>query len=167
MKDKTYLLTLVVSILYFLYGSIQFYNGLIEWWFSWTGLSIIQLGFKFAGTYIPNTFPEAFSGVFLIIIGAVFTKALYLYSKGEREYRGFLFVGWLLSMLMLLLNLTVLFADILDTYYPLLWGGSIEKSWSLAGDTWGIAPHFIIGVIASPMYWSVKDLLKELLPGKA
>jgi len=160
-----YPLTIIISLLYILYGIIQIYNGLIEWWITWAGLKMFQLGIKVAGTYIPNSFPEPFSGIFLIVIGLVFFKAAYLYYKKNERYRGYLLVGWILAMMMLILNIVVILADILDVYYPLLWGGEIEEGWTLAGDTWGIAPHLIIGIIASPIYFSIKDLIKELIPG--
>ena len=67
--------------------------------------------------------------------------------------------------MMLILNITVIIADILDVYYPSLWGETIEEGWALASDRWGIAPHLIIGIIALPIYWSVKDMIKELIPG--
>jgi len=161
----TYTLTAIATLLYILYGSIQIYNGFVEWWVRWSGLKTIQLGIKFAGTYIPNSFPEPFSGIFLIIIGLVFLKATYLYYKGIEKHRGYLLVGWILAMMMLILNIVVILADILDVYYPLLWGGEIGEGWTLAGDAWGIAPHLIIGIIVSPTYFSVKDLIRELIPG--
>jgi len=160
-----YPVTIVISFLYILYGLIQVYNGFVEWWLPWTGLEKIQLGVKLAGAYIPNSFPEPFSGIFLIVIGLVFLKATYLYFKRDEKYRGYLLVGWILAIMMLVLNVVVILADILDTYYPLLWGEEVEEGWTLAGDAWGIAPHLVIGVIASPIYFAVKDLIRELIPG--
>lgn len=161
----TYFLVTIVAFLYIVYGVLQIYNGVIRWWITWLNLKSLQLGFRFAGTYIPNAFPEPFSGIFLIVISTVFLKATYLYYKGYEKHRGFLLIGWILSMMMLILNITVIVADILDIYYPLLWGGEIEGGWTLAEDAWGIAPHLIIGIIALPIYWSVKDMIKELIPG--
>ncbi len=156
----------LISLLYIIYGAIQIYNGLIEWWLPWVGLEAIQLGVEIAGAYIPNSFPEPFSGIFLIVIGAVFLKALYLNFKGLEEYRGFLLAGWILAMMLLAVNVVVIAADILDVYYPLLWGGEVEESWSLASDAWGLAPHLIIGLLALPLYFAVKDLVWELMPGR-
>ncbi len=160
-----YPLVVLISILYIVYGVLQIYNGVIEWWLTYISLKPMQLGFSFNNAYIPNAFPEPFSGMFLIVISAVFLKATYLYYKGYEKHRGFLFIGWLLAMMMLVLNITVIVADILDIYYPLIWGGAIDGGWTLASDSWGIAPHLIIGIIALPIYWSIKDMIKELMPG--
>ncbi len=163
--DRVCVWSSFISLLYIVYGVIQIYNGLVEWWLPWTGLPILQLGVKVAGAYVPNSFPEPFSGIFLVVIGGVFLKVVYLQSKGLEEYRGYLLAGWILAMIMLAVNATVIVADILDTYYPLLWGGKIEESWSLASDAWGLAPHLIVGILASPLYFAVRDLIQELMPG--
>ncbi len=164
--DKVEIWSGLISFLYILYGTLQLYNGLLEWWFSWIGLGAVQLGIKLAGAYIPNSFPEPFSGIFLIVIGAVFLKAIYLRYRGLDEYRGFLLAGWALAMIMMAVNIIVIIADILDIYYPLLWGGEIGEGWKLASDAWGLAPHLVIGLLASPLYFTVKDLIKELMPGR-
>ena len=164
-NTNVYPLVVLVSILYIVYGVLQIYNGIIVWWLTYLSLKPLQLGFSFNGVYIPNAFPEPFSGIFLIVISAVFLKATYLYYKGYEKHRGFLFMGWLLAMMMLVLNITVIVADILDVYYPLVWGGTVDEGWTLASDTWGIAPHLFIGIIALPIYWSIKDMIKELMPG--
>ncbi len=163
--DKIGIWSSFISFLYIVYGAIQVYNGVIDWWFPWAGLSTLQLGIRLAGAYIPNSFPEPFSGIFLIVVGTVFLKAVYLQSKGLKEYRGYLLAGWILAMIMLAVNATVIVADILDTYYPLLWGEEIEEFWSLASDPWGLAPHLIVGILASPLYFAVRDLVQELMPG--
>jgi len=162
--SSAYVLASILSILYPIYGAIQFYKGAIAWWFPWIGGEEIQLGVKVGDAYIPNIFPDPFSGIILIIIGVVFARSIYLLKKNPELADGFLFVGWILALMMLILNLVVLAADILDTYYPLLWGGEIEEPWTLESDPWGISPHLILGVIAAPIYWKIKHLLKQLLP---
>jgi hypothetical protein len=164
-KIMIYLYVTVIALLYIIYGTLQVYNGIISWWITWLNLELLQLGFNYAGAYIPNAFPEPFSGIFLIVIGAVYLKTVYLYYKKLDRYRGYLLVGWILSMLMLALNIVVILADILDTYYPLIWSGEIEEAWTLANDTWGMAPHLVIGIIASPLYLAVRDLIRQLIPG--
>ena len=137
---------------------------MVAWWIPRIKEYEIQLGVRIGGTYIPNAFPDPFSGIALIIIGAIFARSVYLSEKNPELSDGFLFVGWILALLMLILNLVVLAADILDAYYPLLWGGEIEEPWTLESDPWGISPHLILGVIAVPIYWKIKHLLKQLLP---
>jgi len=162
--NLTYILASILSILYPIYGAIQFYKGAIAWWLPWIGEEEIQLGVKVGDAYIPNIFPDPLSGIILIVIGVIFARSIYLLRRNPRLSEGFLFVGWVLALLMLILNLVVLAADILDTYYPLLWGGEIEEPWTLESDPWGISPHLILGVIAAPIYWKIKHLLKQLLP---
>ena len=160
----TYILASILSILYPIYGAIQFYKGAIAWWLPWIGGEEIQLGVKVGDAYIPNTFPDPFSGIILIIIGVIFARSIYLSKRDPKLAEGFLFVGWILASMMLILNLVVLAADILDTYYPLVWGGEIEEPWTLGSDPWGISPHLILGIIATPIYSKIKHLLKQLIP---
>ena len=160
----TYILASILSILYPIYGAIQFYKGAVAWWFPWIGGGEIQLGVKVGESYIPNTFPDPFSGIILIVVGVVFARSIYLSKRNPGLADGFLFMGWILALLMLILNLVVLAADILDAYYPLLWGGEIEEPWTLESDPWGISPHLILGVIAAPIYPKIKHLLKQLMP---
>jgi len=162
--NLTYIFASILSILYPIYGAIQFYKGAIAWWLPWIGEEEIQLGVKVGDAYIPNIFPDPLSGIILIVIGVIFARSIYLLRRNPRLSEGFLFVGWVLALLMLILNLVVLAADILDTYYPLLWGGKIEEPWTLESDPWGISPHLVLGVIAVPIYWKIKYLLKQLLP---
>ena len=91
-------------------------------------------------------------------------KSLYLYCRGDYRYKGFLFIGWMLSLMMLALNIIVLLADVLDAYYPAILGGEIS-GWTLESDPWGIAPHSVLGLIALPLYYEVRDMIKELIPG--
>ena len=164
-KDSPiHILALILSILYPLYGAIQFYKGAVAWWLPWIRGKEIQLGVKVGDAYIPNTFPDPFSGIILIVIGVVFARSIYLSKKNPGLADGFLFMGWILALLMLILNLVVLAADILDTYYPLIWGGEIEEPWTLGSDPWGISPHLILGIIATPIYSMIKPLLKQLIP---
>ena len=162
--SSTYILASIVSILYPVYGAIQFYKGAVAWWFPWMGGEEIQLGVRVGEAYIPNAFPDPFSGIILIIIGAIFARSFYLSGRNPKLSEGFLLVGWILALLMLILNLVVLAADILDAYYPLLWGGEIEEPWTLGSDPWGISPHLILGLIAAPIYPKIKHLLKQLMP---
>jgi len=163
-SNSIYILTSILSILYLLYGVIQFYKGAVAWWIPWIEGDEIQLGVRIGEAYIPNAFPDPFSGIILIIIGAIFARSIYLSRRNPELSDGFLFTGWILALLMLILNLVVLAADILDTYYPLLWGGKIENPWTLESDPWGISPHLILGIIAAPIYWKIKPLLKQLIP---
>jgi len=160
----TYILASILSILYPIYGAIQFYKGAVAWWLPWIGGEEVQLGVKVGDAYIPNTFPDPFSGIILIVIGVVFARSIYLSKRDPGLADGFLLVGWILALMMLILNLVVLAADILDTYYPLLWGGEIEEPWTLKSDPWGISPHLILGIIAAPIYPKIKHLLKQLIP---
>ena len=162
--SSIYILASILSILYPLYGAVQLYKGAVAWWIPWIGREEIQLGVRISEAYIPNAFPDPFSGMILIIVGVVFARSIYLLRRNPGLSEGFLFVGWILALLMLILNLVVLAADILDTYYPLLWGGEIEEPWTLGSDPWGISPHLILGVIAAPIYWKIKHLLKQLIP---
>ena len=152
---------LIISLLYLIYGIIQFYNGLISWWMPWLGKNI-QLGLNVFDTHIPNTFPDVFSGFVLIIIGALLMRGVYLSYINDKKSFSFLFVGWLLGIILMILNLLVIFANILDIYYPLVWGESIEEGWTLAGDAWGIAPHLILGLLLLPFYPKMKSVLREL-----
>jgi len=162
--SSTYILASILSILYPVYGAIQFYKGAVAWWFPWMGGEEIQLGVRVGEAYIPNAFPDPFSGMILIVIGVIFARSIYLSKRNPGLADGFLFVGWILALLMLILNLVVLAADILDTYYPLIWGEEIEEPWTLESDPWGISPHLILGVIATPIYPKIKHLLKQLMP---
>jgi len=156
---------LMISILYLIYGIVQFYNGIVAWWLPWLGGSI-QIGASILDTYIPNAFPDVFSGFVLLTVGAVLLKGVYLRYLGNEKYYGHIFVGWLLAMILMFLNILVIIADILDAYYPLIWGGGIEEGWSLAGDAWGIAPHLVLGLLLTPLYLRMKSILKELSPIK-
>ena len=164
LRKIIYIATL--SALYLVYGALQFYNGLVDWWFPWVG-SKINLGIDVLGTHIPNIFPDPFSGLSLIIVGLVFIEAIQLYYQSSYiKAAGFLFIGWFLGMILMALNALVIFANVLDAYYPLLWGEGVS-GWTLASDPWGIAPHLVIGVLAVPIYWfarSVREILKGLMP---
>jgi hypothetical protein len=157
----------LIATLYLVYGSLQLYNGIIEWWLPWLG-GEVQLGIKVLDTYIPYVFPDPFSGISLVIVGLILVKGVRLYQNGEdAKALGFLSVGWMLGIVLMILNILVIFANILDAYYPLLWGESIEEGWSLATDSWGIAPHLVLGVLALPVYWSttgIKEVIKGLMP---
>ena len=156
---------IVISILYLIYGALQFYNGIVDWWLPWLG-SEVQLGFRVLDTYIPNVFPDPFSGLSLMIIGSLLIRAVQLSRSNYVKGLGFLFVGWLLGMILMALNISVIFADVLDAYYPLVWGESVE-GWTLASDPWGIAPHLLIGILIIPIYWStkgIKEIIRGLMP---
>ncbi len=156
-----WLYILVISLLYIIYGIIQFYNGIVAWWLPWLGGNI-QIGFEVLDTYIPNSFPDVFSGFVLITVGAVLLRAMHLNYIGDKKFYGYFFVGWLLAIVLMILNALVIFADILDVYYPLVWGESVEEGWTLAGDAWGIAPHLILGLLLLPFYPKMKGVLREL-----
>jgi len=158
---------IVISILYLLYGILQLYNGVVSWWLPWAG-SEIQLGIEALDTYIPKAFPDPFSGLSLIVAGLLFVRAIIeLHNSNTKRAFAFLFAGWLLAIILMILNVLVLLADVLDVYYPLLWGGSVEKGWTLAGDPWGIAPHLVLGVLTLLIYWSsrgFKEMVRGLTP---
>ncbi len=156
-----YTLAALLSVLYVIYGALQLYNGIADWWFPWMGGGA-QLGFGLGESYVPNVFPDPFSGLALVVIGAIFARAFLLFVRREESSRGFLFVGWILALMMLILNLTVLLADILDTYYPLIWGGEVEM-WTLGTDPWGISPHLVLGAIAALIYPEIRDVLRQLV----
>ena len=162
-KESIYIF--MISLLYLGYGIMQFYNGIIAWWLPWMGGSV-QVGIPVLDTYIPNAFPDVFSGLVLLTVGVVLLRAVYLNHLGDEKYHGYLFVGWLLAIILMILNILVIIADILDAYYPLLWGEVIEEGWSLAGDAWGIAPHLILGLFLTPFYPKMKNILIELSPMK-
>lgn len=148
----------LLGVLYVLYGFLQVYNGLVS-----LGLQggVLQIGVEVYGVDVPNAFPDVFSGVALTTTGLLFLKSAYLSLKGSRRYRGYLFAAWLLSMLLMLLNIVELFAGFVGAYYPLLLGSEPE-GWSLAADPWGIAPHLVLGALASPLYLVFRDFIKEL-----
>ena len=58
--SSTYILASILSILYPIYGAIQFYKGAVAWWLPWIGGEEIQLGVKVGDAYIPNIFPDPF-----------------------------------------------------------------------------------------------------------
>jgi len=157
MKRIDWIYLTVIALGYILYGIIQFYNGVANIW-SW---KILQLGILIGGAYVPNAFPDAFSGIVLITVGGLFLKAQYLKNK---KYQGYLFVACSLAILLMLLNVLVILANILDAYYPLLWGETVEEGWVLAQDSWGIGPHIILGILLSPYYPATIELWKELKP---
>ena len=161
LEKGAWIYMLVISFLYLIYGVIQFYNGLVSWWLPWLGGNI-QLGIHVFDAYIPNAFPDAFSGLVLATIGAILLRALYLSYINDKDFYGYLFVGWLLAVVLMSLNILVIFADVLDVYYPLIWGEGIEEGWSLAGDAWGIAPHLILGILLLPFYPRMKGVIEEL-----
>ena len=162
-KESIYIF--VVSFLYLGYGIMQFYNGIIAWWLPWLEGNV-QVGIPVLDTYIPNTFPDVFSGLVLLTVGVVLLRAVYLNHLGDKKYHGYLFVGWVLAVILVILNILVIIADILDVYYPLVWGEMIEEGWSLARDAWGIAPHLILGLLLTPFYPKMKNILIELSPMK-
>ena len=156
-KNEGYYI-LIMGILYLVYGILQVYNGLASSWIPWLPGNL-QLGIPILGTYIPNTFPDFFSGLVLLTVGAILVKAVNLRS-GSKAY-GFLFVGWLMAVILLTLNILIVSADILDAYYPLLWGGDVA-GWSLAEDPWGIGPHLVLGLLLLPLYPKMKGILEGL-----
>jgi len=147
-----------LGILYVLYGFLQVYNGLISW-----GLQgdVLQLGIEIYETSIPNVFPDVFSGVALTTTGLLFLTSTYHSLKKSEYYRGYIFAAWLLSILLMLLNIVELFASFIDAYYPFLLGYK-PGEWSLATDPWGIAPHLILGALAAPLYLVFRDFIREL-----
>jgi hypothetical protein len=157
---------LIISILYIVYGLLQFYNGIGYTWIPWLG-NEINLGVNVLDTYIPNAFPDPFSGLTLIIVGLILARSIQLYHRADYvKATGFLFVGWTLGVILMILNILIILADILDAYYPLIWGESVE-GWTLSSDPWGIAPHLIIGILLLPVYWhttSIKQIIRGLIP---
>ncbi|MCE4605961.1 MAG: hypothetical protein F7B59_01320, partial [Desulfurococcales archaeon] len=97
----------------------------------------------------------------------ILVRSIQLYGRSEYvKAMGFLFVGWALGLILMILNVLVIFADVLDAYYPLLWGESVE-GWCLANDPWGISPYLILGIFAIPIYWSnagIKRMLRGIIP---
>ena len=152
---------LIVALFYLVYGMMQIYNGLAAGIIP--GLrGNLQIGFPAFGSYIPNAFPDVFSGIVLIVVGGILIKAMYMSYLGDEKFYGYFFVAWLLAMILMILNVLVVLADMLDIYYPLLWGASIDEGWSLAGDMWGIAPHIILGILLIMFYPRMKWVVREL-----
>lgn len=81
---------------------------------------VLQIGVEVYETHIPNAFPNVFSGIALITTGLLFLTSLYHSSKKLEYYRGYLFAAWMLTMLLMLLNIIELFASLIDAYYPVL-----------------------------------------------
>ena len=152
----------LVGFMYAVYGLLQAYNG-VATWFLGEGSSL-QLGVKLFDAYIPNAFPDPFSGLALATTGLMFLSASYHGVRGFAKYKGYLFAAWLLSTVMLVLNVVELLASVLDAYYPLLYGGEPNYEWSLASDAWGIAPHLLLGILALPVYLDLEEFVGELLP---
>jgi len=154
----------LLGLLYVIYGALQVYNGMLSWLLGRE--KALQLGVKMGNIYIPNTFPDPFSGLSLITVGLLFLLSFYYDLRGSRAYRGYLLTAWLLSITLLMLNVIEIAANVFDAYYPLLYGNEPNFEWSLATDGWGIAPHLLLGILAAPMYFSLKDLINELMPGR-
>jgi len=152
----------VLGLLYIVYGIVQLYNGAANWWLGREEL--LQLGIRAFGTYIPNAFPDPFSGLALVTVGLLFLDSLYHYARGNMKYVGYLFTAWLLSMVMLTLNVVEIVAIILDAYYPLLYGVEPNYEWSLASDPWGVAPHLVLGLLSLPLYFDLRSFIRELMP---
>jgi len=152
----------VLGLLYIVYGIIQLYNGVASWWLRREEL--MQLGVRALGTCIPNAFPDPFSGMALVTVGLLFLVSLYHCARGNAKHMGYLFAAWLLSMVMLALNVVEIIASILDAYYPLLYGGEPNYEWSLALDPWGMAPHLVLGLLSLPLYLDLRGFIGELMP---
>jgi len=152
----------VLGLLYIVYGIVQLYNGAANWWLGREEL--LQLGIRAFGTYIPNAFPDPFSGLALVTVGLLFLDSLYHYTRGNMKYVGYLFAAWLLSIVMLTLNVVEIVAIILDAYYPLLYGVEPNYEWSLASDPWGVAPHLVLGLLSLPLYFDLRSFIRELMP---
>ncbi|MCD6563484.1 MAG: hypothetical protein J7K23_06160 [Thermoproteales archaeon] len=159
--DKIY--TLLIGDMYLFFGFVQFLNG----------LSSIFLGFipfntciSVSGICIPNIFPDVFSGIALLTTGLLFVSSLYFYGRDVIKAKGYFLVGWILAILMLGLNIVEILSNILDAYYPILFGGEPNFVWSICEDSWGIAPHLLLGLLILPMYFENKIYLSELFPKK-
>ncbi len=151
-----------LGLLYIVYGIVQLYNGVANWWLG--GEELLQLGVEALGTSIPNAFPDPFSGLALATVGLLFLASLYYCARGSAKYVGYLFAAWLLSTAMLALNVVEIVASILDAYYPLLYGGEPNYEWSLASDPWGVAPHLVLGLLSLPLYLNLRGFMRELMP---
>jgi len=155
---------LAMATLYLLYGLLQLYNGLAAWWLPWLG-DHVELCIRVLDICVPNTFPDPFSGLVLMLVGLILVRAVYLYSRENYvKAASFLFAGWAFGVLLMILNVLMLLADILGAYYPLLLGGE-ATGWSLASDPWGIAPHMILGALLLPLYLSaesIREILRSL-----
>ncbi|PUA31947.1 MAG: hypothetical protein B7O98_08145 [Zestosphaera tikiterensis] len=156
---------LAVATLYVIYGLLQLYNGVISWWFPWVE-SRVNLSVNFLDVRIPNIFPDPFSGLVLTLVGLILVRSIQLHNK--RLYvkaAGFLFVGWVLGVILMVLNVLIIVSDIIAAYYPLLWGSEVE-GWSLATDPWGISPHLLLGILLIPLYFFVSSI-REVIRGLA
>jgi len=154
---------LAVAALYLLYGLLQLYNGVVTWWLPWLG-EPVELCASVLDACVPDAFPDPFSGLVLMLVGLMLARAVYLYSRENYvKATGFLFAGWALGVILMILNALILLADILGAYYPLLLGGE-STGWSLASDPWGIAPHMVLGALLLPLYFSAESI-REILKG--
>ncbi len=151
----------IIGILYILYGIIQVLNGFSSI-FSLGELYVMCL--KVSDMCIPNIFPDIFSGIGLLTIGILFVYSLY--HKEETKSAGYLLVGWILGILLLGLNIVEIVSNIIDAYYPIIFGREPNFDWSLSTDGWGIAPHIILGLFILPLYYKYREQLAELFPKK-
>ncbi len=152
----------ILGLLYIVYGIVQLYNGAANWWLGREEL--LQLGVRVLGTCVPNAFPDPFSGLALITVGLLVLASLHHYTRRNAKYVGYLFAAWLLSTMMLALNVVEIVASILDAYYPLLYGGEPNYEWNIASDPWGVAPHLVLGLLSLPLYLDIKGFIRELMP---
>ncbi len=159
-KKEVYYLTL--SILYIFYGLVQTLNGLV----SIVSIEPIQICIKLGSICIPNIFPDFFAGVSLLTIGLLFITTLYYHRVDKKKSEGYLLVGWILAVLLFILNILEIAANILDAYYPIIFGKEPNFIWSLSTDPWGFAPQLLLGILSLPIYSSIKSYLTELFPGK-
>jgi len=162
-RVKAYVLA--IATLYVIYGLLQLYNGVISWWFPWVE-SRVNLSINVLDVHIPNIFPDPFSGLVLTLVGLMLVRSIQLHNR--RLYikaTGFLFVGWVLGIVLMILNVLIIISDIIAAYYPLIWGSEVE-GWNLAADPWGISPHLLLGVLLIPLYFFVSSI-REIIKGLA
>ena len=140
-----------VGILYLIYGVIEFTNGFITWW---TPSELnIQFGVKISeDVYIPNTMADPFAGLVLIIVGSIILRTAKHVWNENTESWGFATVSLLLAGAVAVLSISIITADCLDAYYPLLWGGEPNDLWNFLGDPWSLNPGLVLFPLTIPLF---------------
>lgn len=167
-KSKYSLLSVyssIISLLYLIYGIIEVVNGAVSWWLPWIGELNVQIGVPVTinefTLYVPNSMSDPFAGLVLIILSTIFLRAALKLRKVEVEAWSFTVVGLLLSGILAGLDLLIIFADFLDSYYPIIFGGEAAE-WAILTDEWFMNPMFVLFILAIPLikvYWMKEELM--------
>jgi hypothetical protein len=151
----------LLGLFYTFYGLLQIYNGILA---IFTSGSPIQFGIEINNVFVPNVFSDPFAGLGLVTVGALLFYAAYYDLHDKNRSQGYLLAAWILAISLLLLNVVEFVANILDAYYPLVFGLEPNYIWSLDSDAWGISPQLVLGIFMLPFYFKLKLLIRELFP---